>query len=614
MKKILFFAVLGALGTAMFTSCSNDDALTTPKSPEQKATDYASEFKAKFGNSSFNTVKTVDVQAVLPSGKGNYTLRVYDGYPSAKAQMLGKFENLNAAAVANVKVNCPGNASRLFFTAEQNGMSKISNCGITKTNKVVAKFDGGEGGAASIDGTFDLNWSNEYAQFSKAFYDKLPSALTTIAGLFDETENHANQGADALFAFNKDGEVVFYPIFQNQIFEDNIGYFIMDVDGNVVEEGTLIENTQDTENPIWWRGNADGPVAALQGYYAEHPISGKADNYKFAYSKPYVVTAPEGYDPADLVVGITVSNAPFRGFDYMYGETYYSYSALNAQNTDPDAQIAVYASGQIETTEVTPDGEITTTRTFGLVGIEDNLAGQRLDWDMNDVVFFTEATQVTTLEFEKPALYYVAFEDLGGTYDFDFNDVVLGVYYVSGQETATVQALAAGGILPVEVYYNQEPLFGGELHGAFGVPENTVVNTIPEGQDIKGIPSAICEPLEEEIPVPEEFLIAEDALPFVLYVNTTSGQVKISARGEDGTPQALVIGTTWTKYPDIFDETGELEETGDNVTEPAFYSWQWPIECAGVDEAYPDIYDWVADPANFDWLETGVDALLFPEP
>ena len=49
MKKILFFAVLGALGTAMFTSCSNDDALTTPKSPEQKATDYASEFKAKFG-------------------------------------------------------------------------------------------------------------------------------------------------------------------------------------------------------------------------------------------------------------------------------------------------------------------------------------------------------------------------------------------------------------------------------------------------------------------------------------------------------------------------------------------------------------------------------------
>ncbi|MBR4366116.1 MAG: hypothetical protein IKP43_04975, partial [Bacteroidaceae bacterium] len=133
-------------------------------------------------------------------------------------------------------------------------------------------------------------------------------------------------------------------------------------------------------------------------------------------------------------------------------------------------------------------------------------------------------------------------------------------------------------------------------------------------QDIKGIPSAICEPLEEEIPVPEEFLIAEDALPFVLYVNTTSGQAKISVRGEEGTPQALVIGTTWTKYPDIFDETGEIEETGDNVTEPDFYSWQWPIECAGVDEAYPDIYDWVADPANFGWLETGVDALLFPEP
>lgn len=613
MKKILFFAVLGALGTAMFTSCSNDDALTTPKSPEQKATDYASEFKAKFGNSSFNTVKTVDVQAVLPSGTGKYTLRVYDGYPSAKtgAQMIGKFENLDAGSIASVKVNCPGNASRLFFTAEKNGVSKVTNCGITKTNKVVAKFAGGEGDAASIDGTFKLDWSDEYAQFSSKFYQNVPNALTTNSGIFNETEDHSNSIGDATFAFNENGEVVFYPIYQNQIFHDNIGYFVYDiVNEELVAEGTLFSDTQD--ETIWWRGNANGPKSECPKYSSSNPINGNVADYAYAYSKPLVVTVPEGYNgPVEnLVVGISVSNNP----SYMYDETYYSLKALNANNTDPEANIALYASGQVETTEMTADGEITTTRTFGLVGIEDNLTGRNADFDMNDIMLFTEATQVAIVPFEKPALYYVAFEDLGGTYDFDFNDVVLGVYYVSGQETATVQALAAGGILPVEVYYNQEPLFGGELHGAFGVPENTVVNTIPEGQDIKGIPSAICEPLEEEIPVPEEFLIAEDALPFVLYVNTTSGQVKISARGEDGTPQALVIGTTWTKYPDIFDETGELEETGDNVTEPAFYSWQWPIECAGVDEAYPDIYDWVADPANFDWLETGVDALLFPEP
>ena len=65
--------------------------------------------------------------------------------------------------------------------------------------------------------------------------------------------------------------------------------------------------------------------------------------------------------------------------------------------------------------------------------------------------------------------WIVACEDLGGTFDYDFNDVVYGVQYVAGDTHpyVYVTALAAGGTLPVELRYN-----------------NIVINGYSEGQEI----------------------------------------------------------------------------------------------------------------------------------
>ena len=644
MKKILFFAVLGALGTSLFTSCSNEDALTPEPNKKDIAADYASAFKAKFGETNFNTVKTVDVIAQIPQGKGNYTLRVYDGYPSANsgAQMVGKFENLSAGSTISKKVNCPGNADRLFFTAERNGVSMVTNCGI-KNNKVVAKFDeGGSAPADAIDGTFNLSVDvanlqgekDNYAQFSKLFYDNLPTALTNIKGLFEEGKDHRTAGADAFFFFNEEGQVVFYPIFQNEALEDHIGYFVYNTaTGEIVGGGSLIENSITVD--FLWRGS-DTQLSDVYPKQAKDATGVQLSENQFMYSQAYVVNVPEGYEDnfEDLVVGITVSNEPYgdNQVELMYGETYYSIHELNAENTVANAQVAVYASGKIETTEIVEDQEITTTRTFGLVGIEDKLnADYNPDYDMNDIVLFTEATQATTINLEKPAKYFIAFEDLGGTFDFDFNDVVLEIDYVSGYEGAEVKCVAAGGTLPVEVYYdgpNWEPLvkvrgaadgysiFGGEIHEQFGVDVTTVVNTIPEGVKVGKLVGATCEPLVTYVPLDEDFLIAEDGIPFYLIVEgnfeADPTQKRIDAKGEDGTPQAIVIGTTWTKYPGSWNEETQEWEEGANVTKPAFTYWQWPIECVDVTEAYPDIQDWIADPTNFDWLQTGVSSKLYP--
>lgn len=630
MKKILFFAVLGALGTTLFTSCSNEDALTPEPNNKDIAADYASAFKAKFGETTtFNTVKSVNVTAQIPQGKGNYTLRVYDGYPSAKtgAQMIGKYENLSAGSTLNKIVNCPGNAERLFFTVEKNGVSLVSNCAV-KSNKVVARFDEGEGETYSgIEGTFKLNFSNEYAQFSQAFYTALPNALTTISGLFNEKEDHRTSGADATFAFNEDGKVVFYPIFMNELLKDKVGYFIYNNDTKeIIEEGTLIEDTQ--AETFLWEGKSDQPSSAYPKNQETQGVKFKSGN-GYMYSKPYTVTVPADYtgDFANLLVGITISNNqqnPRTGESYsgIDGATLYSMSELN-----PDGlQVAVYATGNIEITNITDDGEETTTGTFGLVGIEDNInapeSSYPSDWDINDIVLYTEATQVTTLEFEKPAKYFIAFEDLGGTYDFDFNDVVLEIDYVSGWEMGSVKCLAAGGTLPVEVFYDGEAYdmtprgqddavsIWGEIHDAFGEDVTTVINTIPEGMNVKNLNSATCEPLDAVFFFGEDFLIQDDGIPFYLVVEGKFGQKRIYAKGPDGTPQAIVIGTTWTRYPGTWDDEQDYVE-GEKVTDPEFTYWQWPIECVDVEAAYPDIKTWITNPDNLGWLQTGVSSNLY---
>ena len=84
------------------------------------------------------------------------------------------------------------------------------------------------------------------------------------------------------------------------------------------------------------------------------------------------------------------------------------------------------------------------------------------DNDYNDFIFMLKGEHEHLVE--KPVQYIYAVEDLGGTNDFDFNDVVFSVSHVSGKENATVQPLAAGGIYPAEIRFttydeNGEPIY-----------------------------------------------------------------------------------------------------------------------------------------------------------
>ena len=76
-----------------------------------------------------------------------------------------------------------------------------------------------------------------------------------------------------------------------------------------------------------------------------------------------------------------------------------------------------------------------------------------------------------------PNFVYYAFEDLGTTDDFDFNDVVLRVSARNAEGKCSVDLMAAGGTMSTIVTYNGRQI-GTEVHSAFETDsEKIMVNT-----------------------------------------------------------------------------------------------------------------------------------------
>ena len=91
------------------------------------------------------------------------------------------------------------------------------------------------------------------------------------------------------------------------------------------------------------------------------------------------------------------------------------------------------------------------------------------DFDFNDLVFTIKGIPPYIIN-EEPKTWVLACEDLGGTFDRDYNDVIFKVEHTSGQPVAHVTPLAAGGTLASYIFFvngNTETCLG-EVHQLFG--------------------------------------------------------------------------------------------------------------------------------------------------
>ncbi|MCI6828657.1 MAG: DUF4842 domain-containing protein [Prevotella sp.] len=208
-------------------------------------------------------------------------------------------------------------------------------------------------------------------------------------------------------------------------------------------------------------------------------------------------------------------------------------------------------------------------------GVPQNTSGSNsIDW--NDIAFAINAEFQTPPppveeEQEEGESWIIACEDLGDTDDYDFNDVVFKVSHVSGQKTATVTPLAAGGTLESWIVYNNQYL--GETHQLLGAKENTsgsypMINTTK-------ITATATTP--QEVNVPENFTITNNMGGFSIIVksknNSDSNAVLITAPSAGAAPQMFCVPSTWA----------------------------WPTERTKIQDAYPDFATWSANSNNIEW-------------
>lgn len=94
-----------------------------------------------------------------------------------------------------------------------------------------------------------------------------------------------------------------------------------------------------------------------------------------------------------------------------------------------------------------------------------------VDYDYNDLIFVMRGA-VPTIVDDESMPWILSCEDLGGSFDLDYNDVVIEVSHVNGERTATVTPLAAGGTLASNLYFydgtDTNSKFLGEIHSFFG--------------------------------------------------------------------------------------------------------------------------------------------------
>lgn len=277
--------------------------------------------------------------------------------------------------------------------------------------------------------------------------------------------------------------------------------------------------------------------------------------------------------------------APFQPHNGTYTESEYNYSLpeLNKRinhlddNKDCPTYITekdqwgnqVSARGAIKAASWTFNGQ-----TF--LGFEDG--GH--DEDLNDIVFWVQGQYkapeppITVpdpdpLPEPQSESWIIACEDLGNTDDIDFNDVVFSVSHTAGETTAKVTPLAAGGVLPSNIYYGGSNL--GEIHNLInGAQPNANGQYSMLNTGSKGTPgSAIT------ITVPADYSVTNHGFT-----------VKVKDQNESIVLESAQIGTA----PQMLVLPGE---------------WAWPTERTPIGTAFPMFVDW-SKAANtaIDWYKS----------
>ena len=376
------------------------------------------------------------------------------------------------------------------------------------------------------------------------------------------------------------GEIKMPVVYGATAISDRLGYiYYKDGQDPLTQPHYILINDARPQGNIYfnsWRGQAVGDMELAQwDKTTEGLTTGKnkdtkmyGTSYKLAFfgenhDQEATYNFPAGYH---IVFFIAPYN-PYNYNDYSnhngsynVGEYNYSLPELNKRinHTDGNTGCPTYdpTRGAIKAASWTFNGQ-----TF--LGFEDG--GH--DEDLNDIVFWVQGQYKTPeppitvpdpdpLPEPQSESWIIACEDLGNTDDIDFNDVVFSVSHTAGETTAKVTPLAAGGVLPSNIYYGGSNL--GEIHNLInGAQPNANGQYSMLNTGSKGTPgSAIT------INVPADYSVTNHGFT-----------VKVKDQNESIVLESAEIGTA----PQMLVLPGE---------------WAWPTERTPIGTAFPMFVDW----------------------
>ncbi len=293
------------------------------------------------------------------------------------------------------------------------------------------------------EGNDDVILSNDYTNIPVQTGED--NVLTTLAkndGVSYKESHAAIMRTDLFVTKVQSVKSTFYPIYWDSNVKHTVGMFWLDKNANYKEvdiytdhEGDEVQYF-DASSSTWVNAGFDKQSTDLG--------EGKQWNYKAGINaKGFTINLAE-----NLVYGIYVK---------INGKKYYSQASKNEGNKSYFAYSMERGEGGTDVMTYLYFDDPTTD-----------------DKDFNDLIICTK--ELLTPITEASVGWTVACEDLGGTYDFDFNDLVFRVYHTSGYNFADIVPVAAGGTLPAWVHFRDQTFdddLTGEWHSLFGTTSGT---------------------------------------------------------------------------------------------------------------------------------------------
>lgn len=540
MKNVLFKTMMCAgLTGVLLAGCANDDVYD----PNATTKKYQENWEKNFDNidpqQTWNTsaIHTADISIGY---LGNYILKIYTADPRSKqtqAYLLGQYNAVGGKSYS-FQFDMPSSLTNVYVVLiDQDGGQIIKSVAVINgkvstafgTDKSSTRTIHNSSGIVSVTGGYGIVYGKEDCQ---APLQILPEGVNNKSKV---TENFLYKSIGKLFYIS--------PIYFKSSSWVTLGIYHYDKNNEIVEKPVWTRADNST-NGCWWR-NEERDMNKLDRTAAD------TDQLLDWGATALWCQSIKIEIPYGMSFGFYIQNG---------NEKFYSEKKLNE---------AYQGEKQCHAATFDYNGK-------RYLAFEDwtNTSGSS-DMDLNDLVcligedMYNSGTPdiIEKDDIEDTDMkYLIACEDLGGSDDFDFNDIVLAINHVSGTKTASVELLAAGSVLATKVMYNNTTIFE-EVHEAFGVPTNTMVNTGGKS----------CPPVKgNAIEVPDEFSITTHASKFKIIVTKgENNNVEISVPDKNGTtPQAFVIADP---------------------------NWEWPVERQNIIEKYPSFAEWVSNHTKDDW-------------